>query len=755
MKRCSIEGKKISEVKRIFFALLWMIVVYIAFLINPISVFADNITVCGVDIGLEGGEYMQFTNANGTPSSSGYYYNEEYLYGSQCFGFAMYCQNRLFGYNHWSASHKYYNVTINGVDDVPAGQLTVDTLRQFIQASKPGAHLRTHPNSSGTAHSLIITEITDTGFSIVQCNGSNNIEYGNYKSNTVGTFTYTWDSYVNGSGTLSTYGKRGIDYIELPYDYPYNDLGPNPDYDWWLTDPLVYNDDFYAAANPDLAQKGIDTPEKRVNHWLSEGIAESVKGRQASPVFQAKWYLLKNPKVASDPEFGQSYETAIQHFVTNGVREWRDSSEEFNAEIYKENYKDLQEAFGDECRGYVEHYINRGRLEGRIANERLTNRFDANGGSLPENVPEICETMAGTSFGDLPVPTRPGYTFEGWFTDPNGGELITSSTQREVDEREVILYAHWTYNWWLTDPLVYNDDFYAAANPDLAQKGIDTPEKRVNHWLSEGIAESVKGRQASPVFQAKWYLLKNPKVASDPEFGQSYETAIQHFVTNGVREWRDSSEEFNAEIYKENYKDLQEAFGDECRGYVEHYINRGRLEGRIANERLTNRFDANGGSLPENVPEICETMAGTSFGDLPVPTRPGYTFEGWFTDPNGGELITSSTQREVDEREVILYAHWTKREYDLILPASLTVIDEEAFAGGSAFTCVKLSDNTESIGSRAFASCANLEYIYIPAKTTSIADDAFNIGSGLTIIGKEGSYAEVYAGEKGFQFIAE
>ena len=52
----------------------------------------------------------------------------------------------------------------------------------------------------------------------------------------------------------------------------------------------------------------------------------------------------------------------------------------------------------------------------------------------------------------------------------------------------------------------------------------------------------------------------------------------------------------------------------------------------------------------------------------------------------------------------------------LDLPADLTAIEEEAFAGG-AFIYVKLAEGTESVGPRAFADCPNLRYIYIPAET--------------------------------------
>ncbi|MBQ0037935.1 MAG: bacterial Ig-like domain-containing protein [Clostridiales bacterium] len=61
---------------------------------------------------------------------------------------------------------------------------------------------------------MIITNITQSGFSIIQCNGSNNNEYSSWEPCRIGTYTYTWSSYAS-----STYGKRGIDYIELPNNY--------------------------------------------------------------------------------------------------------------------------------------------------------------------------------------------------------------------------------------------------------------------------------------------------------------------------------------------------------------------------------------------------------------------------------------------------------------------------------------------------------------------------------------------------------
>ena len=93
-------------------------------------------------------------------------------------------------------------------------------------------------------------------------------------------------------------------------------------------------------------------------------------------------------------------------------------------------------------------------------------------------------------------------------------------------------------------------------------------------------------------------------------------------------------------------------------------------------------------------------------------------------------------------------------EPDIILPASLTEIGEEAFAGGS-FVYVRLDESVTKIGDRAFADCANLRHIYIPAATTSIAGDAFDAASELVIHGSAGSYAEDYADAHGFAFQGE
>ena len=79
------------------------------------------------------------------------------------------------------------------------------------------------------------------------------------------------------------------------------------------------------------------------------------------------------------------------------------------------------------------------------------------------------------------------------------------------------------------------------------------------------------------------------------------------------------------------------------------------------------------------------------------------------------------------------------------LPAGLKIIRREAFQGSPA-ECFVLPDGCVEIGERAFADCAKLRQVKIPASVTAIADNAFEgCGEGLVIVTPKGSMAESFA----------
>lgn len=131
-------------------------------------------------------------------------------------------------------------------------------------------------------------------------------------------------------------------------------------------------------------------------------------------------------------------------------------------------------------------------------------------------------------------------------------------------------------------------------------------------------------------------------------------------------------------------------------------------------------------------------------------SRDDYYFTGWNTKPDGsGTAFSNETKIGWIYEDLTHYAMWAQP--DVILPYALTTIEEEAFAGG-AFTFVKLSENTVSIGKNAFADCPRLACIYIPEATEDIDPLVFGSTKDITIISMPGSTAEEYASDHGFVF---
>ena len=63
----------------------------------------------------------------------------------------------------------------------------------------------------------------------------------------------------------------------------------------------------------------------------------------------------------------------------------------------------------------------------------------ANGGSVS---PASVTTGADGKLASLPTPTRSSYSFNGWYTEKNGGTKVTTDT---VFSANTTVYAHWTY----------------------------------------------------------------------------------------------------------------------------------------------------------------------------------------------------------------------------------------------------------------------------------------------------------------------
>lgn len=68
--------------------------------------------------------------------------------------------------------------------------------------------------------------------------------------------------------------------------------------------------------------------------------------------------------------------------------------------------------------------------------------FDANGGNLST---ESKKVFYHSTYGELPTPTRDGYTFLGWYKENTFVNKVEATTKIETDENH-ILYANWQAN---------------------------------------------------------------------------------------------------------------------------------------------------------------------------------------------------------------------------------------------------------------------------------------------------------------------
>ena len=90
----------------------------------------------------------------------------------------------------------------------------------------------------------------------------------------------------------------------------------------------------------------------------------------------------------------------------------------------------------------------------------VTLRFDSNDGSVSSTTKKA---VYYDTYGDLPTVEKTGYTFEGWFTEEEGGDKIEPTTKVNITESQT-LYAHWTAN---TYTITFNT---TTADGDVPQQ---------------------------------------------------------------------------------------------------------------------------------------------------------------------------------------------------------------------------------------------------------------------------------------------
>lgn len=235
---------------------------------------------------------------------------------------------------------------------------------------------------------------------------------------------------------------------------------------------------------------------------------------------------------------------------------------------------------------------------------KYTLYYNTNGG----NVSPLTETLTyDEKYGTLAIPTKNGYTFDGWYTELEGGTLVTGE-EVLTEENNIYIFAHWTKNSykltvnpnggnWEENGNVYsNEQEYVLEYG--ATKEIKAPTRigyRFNTWKFEG---ALNGSSLTPM-------------VTDGTFTMGYSNALIK------ADW-------------------------------------------IPNE-YTIIFDANGGVSTQGNKQVTYDE---EYGELPTASREGYTFEGWYTEKEGGEQVQSTDIVKTTKTQT-LYAQYKANEYTI------------------------------------------------------------------------------------------
>ena len=257
-----------------------------------------------------------------------------------------------------------------------------------------------------------------------------------------------------------------------------------------------------------------------------------------------------------------------------------------------------------------------------------TVRFNSNKGSGSTGVSLSVERMQieyDTTYGALPIPTRTGYTFDGWYTKISGGDKVESTTIFTNGKNQV-LYAHWSPK---TATLYFNTN--AAFGSSAVT--LDIPSKVLSF-------DSIYGDLPTPKRDGYtflgWYdsLQENAlKVTKDTRYLDSTGTSVMVYA-----HWQ-------------------------AKSYIVYFDpNRG--------SGSSTPVFGNGSSTRQSISVIYDNQ----IGSIPTISREGYVFSNWNTKSDGSGETYVTTTKFCQNKNITLYAIWTEISYAKNEPSARNLV---------------------------------------------------------------------------------
>ena len=294
--------------------------------------------------------------------------------------------------------------------------------------------------------------------------------------------------------------------------------------------------------------------------------------------------------------------------------------------------------------------------------------FNANGGSVS---PTSIQIYSGNAFGDLPIPTRTGYEFTGWYTQSSSGEKIEAT---DICNYGLTLYAHWKIKTYVVS---YNANGGSGAMPTngtfqyggSTRIGAEKPSRdgfTFKEWNSspDGLGQKYSaGETYKTPEDLTLYAIWNGK-----NFYVYYKQGSKNLGSKSV-------------IYGNAYGELMipEQTGYNFDGwYLDDKFTQlitpttqiavagsHSIYAKFSEKTYTISYDANGGTgAPDN--QIKKYSSGINLSSV-KPKRTGYTFAGWI-DEKGNSYSTNSYYNT--NADLTLTAVWEPDKYTVTLNAN-------------------------------------------------------------------------------------
>lgn len=294
--------------------------------------------------------------------------------------------------------------------------------------------------------------------------------------------------------------------------------------------------------------------------------------------------------------------------------------------------------------------------------------FNANGGEVTTTSKKVAYNSA---YGELPVPTRAGYSFDGWYTSTYSGTKVTEETVMNRDS-DVTVYARWSAG-------TYTVTFDANGG----ECGTDSKSVTYNSTYGTLPTPTREGYK----FEG-WYTSADAgtKVTSTTSVTQTENHSLYaHWTGMQYKVTFDSGSVSSIFVtYGKEYAGLPTP---KRTGYTFTGWHLGAADGELittstivetaSNHKLvatwkaneyTITFNPNGDNVQLEINSKTVEYDQT-YGALPTPTRVGYTFAGWYTTVTAGTHITSESMCYLTSNQK-LYAHWKAKVVQISFDAN-------------------------------------------------------------------------------------